>query len=422
MKERTAVDPKKEKAPARQWVLKRHSIIYKLAYPVIKALCRILYPGLEIVPFPEGRTGQYIYLYNHQTPLDQFFISIINGKPVYHIATEDIMSNGWVSRLLAWTVAPIPILKQMKDTRAVKNCITVVKQGGSIAVAPEGNRTFSGRTTNFNIGIVKLIKLLKLPAAVLRIEGGYGVEPRWAGNRRRGKIKAYVSEVITPEEYSAMDTEEFFERLKTSLWVDESVPGGEYLSKAPAEYLERLFYVCPDCGFSAFESKGGTVSCSGCGRSFRYTEHKELIDLSGKRVFDSIGGWYDYQEAFVNSMDPEDHLDEPLFRDAGLALYTVRLYDRKVPVADGVTALLFGDRVEIVGADGETIETILFDETDTITVLGKKKLNIYNGGRVIQIAGGDRFNALKYVNLYYRFKNAQAEKNGGTEGVKFLGL
>ena len=87
-----------------------------------------------------------------------------------------------------------------------------------------------------------------------------------------------------------------------------------------------------------------------------------------------------------------------------------------------VTALLFGDRIEIEGADGETIETILFDETDTITVLGKKKLNIYNGGRVIQIAGGDRFNALKYVNLYYRFKNAQAEKNGGTEGVKFLGL
>ena len=415
------MEPKTDNNQRKQWVLKRHSIIYKAAYPVVKALCRATYPDLELVPFPQGKDGQYIYLYNHQTPMDQFFVSILSGKPVYHIATEDIMSNGWISRLLDWTVAPIPILKQMKDTRAVKNCVAVARQGGSIAVAPEGNRTFSGRTTHFGIGIVKLIKLIKLPVAILRIEGGYGVEPRWAGASRKGSIKAYVSEVITPEEYKALSTEEMYEKLKVSLSRDESVPGGLYQSERTAEYLERLFYVCPECGLSSFESKGDQVTCGRCGLAFRYNEKKELLDLSGKTGFRSLGEWYDYQENFINSLDTAKDTETPLFRDS-VSASEVRLYDRKLPLEKKAEALLYGDRIQVTGRDGREIFLAPFDETDTVTVLGKKKLNVYCGGRVIQLAGGDRFNALKYVNLYYRYRNLKRQKDGGEEGVRFLGL
>ena len=410
-----------ESTQRKQWVLKRHSVIYKAAYPIVKALCGITYPGLTIEPFPEGKNGQFLYIYNHQTPMDQFFVSILSGRPVYHIATEDIMSNGWVSRLLDWTVAPIPILKQMKDTRAVKNCVAVARQGGSIAVAPEGNRTFSGRTTHFGIGIVKLIKLMKLPIAIVRIEGGYGVEPRWAGASRKGRIRAYVSRVIMPEEYQGVDNDEFYEVLKQDLWEDESVPGGMYRSGRTAEYLERLFYVCPKCGLSSFESKGDTVTCKRCGLSLRYTENKELVDPSGKTAFRSLGEWYDHQEDHINSLDTASCVTDPLYEDR-VSSSEVQLYKRKIPLEKDARALLYGDRIEVLGRNGNAIVRLPFEETETVTVLGKKKLNIYCGGRVIQLAGGDRFNALKYVNLYYRYRNLKKQKNGGEEGVKFLGL
>ena len=53
-----------------------------------------------------------------------------------------------------------------------------------------------------------------------------------------------------------------------------------------------------------------------------------------------------------------------------------------------------------------------------ITVLGKNKLNIYHDQKVYQLKGDKRFNALKYMNIFYRHKNII----GGNENGEFLGL
>ena len=48
----------------------------------------------------------------------------------------------------------------------------------------------------------------------------------------------------------------------------------------------------------------------------------------------------------------------------------------------------------------------------------KNKLNIYVGKRIFQIKGDCRFNALKYVNIFYRYMQIKKGDNNG----KFLGL
>ena len=100
--------------------------------------------------------------------------------PVYYMATEDIFSNGWISKVIKYLVAPIPIKKQTTDIRAILNCLKVAKEGGSICIAPEGNRTYSGRTEYMNPSIVSLARKLRMPILIYRIEGGYGSEPRWS--------------------------------------------------------------------------------------------------------------------------------------------------------------------------------------------------------------------------------------------------
>ena len=59
-----------------------------------------------------------------------------------------------------------------------------------------------------------------------------------------------------------------------------------------------------------------------------------------------------------------------------------------------------------------------FDDISVAAVLGKNKANIYWQDKIYQLKGNDRFNALKYVNFYYRFKNIS---RGDFDG-KFLGL
>ena len=59
-----------------------------------------------------------------------------------------------------------------------------------------------------------------------------------------------------------------------------------------------------------------------------------------------------------------------------------------------------------------------FSELSVVTVLGKNKLNIYYDQKIYQLKGSPRFNALKYVNIFNRFKNIE---KGDPHG-EFLGL
>lgn len=234
----------KSKNKNKEWIKPRHSVITCLARLILKPYILWKYK-IDVHPFKEQGDRKYLIMMNHQTPFDQFFIAMSFRGPVYYIATEDIFSLGWVSSLLKWAVEPIPIKKQTTDIHAVMNCMRVAKEGGTIALAPEGNRTYDGRTVYINPAIAKLAKKLKMPIAFYRIEGGYGVEPRWSDVARKGKIKAYVSKVVEPEDYKSMNDAEFYNLICRELYVNEAVADTEYHHKQLAEYMERLVYVCP---------------------------------------------------------------------------------------------------------------------------------------------------------------------------------
>ena len=102
--------------------------------------------GVQADRFAEQGEGPYLVLYNHQTPYDQFFLMMSFRGPVYYVATEDLFSNGLPSYLLMWSVAPIPIIKHSSDRTAILLMFKVAQEGGTIVIAPEGNRTYSGKT------------------------------------------------------------------------------------------------------------------------------------------------------------------------------------------------------------------------------------------------------------------------------------
>ncbi len=402
-------------AKRKKWMKPRHRLIQWLAKKVLAPYSKWKY-GITIEKFGEQEDRPYLILYNHQTAFDQFFVGISFKGPVYYVATEDIFSMGWVSSLIRFVVAPIPIKKQTTDVGAVMNCLRVAKEGGTICIAPEGNRTYSGKTEYINPAIAPLARKLKVPVALYRIEGGYGVQPRWSDGTRKGKMRSYVSEVITPEEIKAMTDEELTERIRTGLYVDEAVPGGIFKSEKRAEYIERAAYVCPFCGLSEFESHGSEITCKTCGRTMTYGEDKRITGKGFDFPFEFYGQWYDYQNDFVNSLDLSDYTENPLFRDS-VTIKEVIIRKKKNLLREGSSFALYGNR--IVADEGTEKEWVLpFEELSAVSVLGRNKLNIYTGDNVYQISGSKSFNALKYVNIYYRWKNI----SGGNENGKFLGL
>lgn len=412
------IDNKNKKKKRAPWIKKRHLVITNIAKALLYPYIKWKY-GIKMEKFKEQGDRQYLILANHQTGFDQFFVAYAFEGAVYYIASEDIFSMGFISDLLRFAVNPIPIKKQTTDMSAVLNCLRVAREGGTIAIFPEGNRTYSGRTEYISPAIITLAKKLGLPIALMRIEGGYGVAPRWGDKVRRGRMRSYVSRVLEPEEYKNMSDGELAALIESELYVNEAKADGEYCGKSLAHYLERVIYYCPECNtFAPFESKDDIIECKSCGMQARYLPTKELCGVERELPYRFVADWYDAQSAFVNSVDTTKLCDEAIFFEGG-ELYEVVVYKNKLLLLDEAWIELFGDRFEISRSGKEYI--FKFDGIRAITVCGKNKLNFYVGDKAYQLTGGARFNALKYVNLYHRYKNIKKQEKG-EKYDEFLGL
>lgn len=393
------------------WMKPRHTLVRNIAGPILCPFIKTKYHiTIEKLEYIKGKS--YLILSNHQTGFDQFFLGLSYDGPIYYLATEDIFSLGWISRLLSYLIAPIPIKKQTTDLNAIKNCVKVAKEGGTIALFPEGNRTFHGKTLFFKPSIVKFIRLIKLPVVIMRIEGGYGVHPRWSDVVRKGTMKIYPTKIIEPEEYKNLSDEDFFAILQKELHVDENHFNSVFYHKKNAEYMERFLYVCPDCGLTVFKSHNDLVECDKCHRVIQYLPNKQLKGVDREFPFSTIGEWYDYQCNFISHLDLQPYYEKPIYQDE-VKLFHVILYKNKKKLKNKTSLCLYGNHITI---DDKKLD---FDSIHSISVLGKNKINIYTESLVYQIKGNKSFNAVKYVNIYYHYLNTQkGEKND----EQFLGF
>lgn len=393
------------------WIRNRHRILKRLFSPFFTRIAEKTY-GCRIDRFvPDGRN--YLVLVNHQTDVDQYIVNAVFPFPVYFVVMEDLLSRGAFSRFLEWAAAPVPILKGTVDVRAVRTCMKVAGEGGTIVLFPEGNRTYSGKTCYIGPQIARFIKLLKLPVIILRLEGGYGIKPRWSDHIRKGNMRAHLAGMIEPETYSAMSNEELYAAVKDGLYTDDTVSGSVYTSEKAAEGLERVFYFCPDCGLTQYRTEGRILECKRCGRILTLGDNQKLKAPDGSMC--SLSEFYDGQENYIRELDLTSFEFTPAYTDR-IALYKVILYKRKKMISRGINMSLFSDRIKFDGGNG----CWHFDGIRAMTCVADHKLNVCMKDAVYQITGDTHFNALKYCNFYYHYIYVkEGHKNGE---FQFLGL
>ena len=396
------------------WIKKRHTFVRNLLAIVLGPYCRLVY-RIKIDKFKEENGRQYLVIMNHQTAFDQFFVSLSFKKHVYYIASEDLFSKGWLSDIIRFIVAPIPFKKSVADIKGVRDCLRVAKEGGTIALSPEGNRTYGGRTGYIKPSIASLVKSLKLPLAIYRIDGGFGAHPRWSDVVRKGKMRGYVKRVVEFEEYKDMTDQELFSLIKEELFVDEAKVDVPFVHKKSAEYLERAMYICPFCGLAEFYSEGDTFTCKKCGKQAKYLPTKQIKGVNCEFPFEFLADWYDWQCDEVRKLDLSKYIEKPLYTDT-VQFSKVIVYRNKEILAKDAKLSLYGNRYT-VEFGGELYE-YYFEKITAATVLGKNKLNFYIDKDLYQVKGNKRFNALKYLNIYCLADS----KRKGEEYAEFLGL
>jgi len=234
----------------------------------------------------------FIVLGNHTTDYDAFFIAKSFKNPLYFVMSDHISSLK-VGKLIEHLVCPIPITKSTHDASTVRDILSVIKQGASVALFPEGNKSFSGEMSGMKPSIAKLLKKLNVPVVIYNIEGGYFSSPRWSKQKRKGRLHGFVKKIFMPDELDKMTNEEVFEAVKENLRVNayevqERNPI-EYIGKNKAEGIESMLYICPKCKqISTLKSTGDEVVCTKCDFKATYDNFGYLQTENEKLRLDKL--------------------------------------------------------------------------------------------------------------------------------------
>ncbi|MCD8201388.1 MAG: 1-acyl-sn-glycerol-3-phosphate acyltransferase [Clostridia bacterium] len=397
-----------ERTKKKKWHRARHTFFLRIQNFLFRILARVRFgyrPGEKV----DNRSQPYLFLYNHQLTIDPLFLQLQLTHQTYTVAAEDVMTQGVKSRFFNFAQAPIPFKKATNDAHAVMTCIRVVREGYSIALSPEGARSFDGVTLGINPAIAKLVKMLKLPLAMFVLRGGYVCFPRYADKRRKGPaMTGGITRVVPYDEYKDMSVDELNKLIRDEMYVDESdesvITEGRHL----AEYLERALYYCPKCrSLGTLKSKGNEITCLSCGNTVRMNEYRHFIgDIPVKTVKDWIG----LQEDFVRGTDISRG-DEPLYAEkVTVKTNEITTFSKKL-VYKKAEMRLYTDRIEV----GDKVWK--YDDILSETVWDKSALDVYAEGKTYQISAEKTFCAIKYVNFYYHYKNVKEGNDDRVLGI-----
>lgn len=395
----------------------RQKVVVAVLRPLAWAFARLLF-GYKAERW-NARHGPCLIVSNHVSKLDPLFLSLSFSFPVYFVAAEGVFKKPFWSSLLVWLMSPIPKLKGMSDLSTVREMVSAVRQGGSVGLFPNGNTSYSGDEQHIVQGLSRLVKLLKVPLVIYNLHGLYGVDPRWSAQLRRGPSSGRVRRVLSVKECSALSNAELDEVIKEGLSVSavrDRPLGALYRSKRKAEYLERVFFICPDCqAIDSFRSEANRVHCRKCGYELEYRNDLSFRLVKGRSPMHDVKSFYDFQVAFMGSLGMADiEALLPIVTDGEIWGEEHRGRPDRI--------LATGLRVELnrtfLTLKGQSVdEEIPFNEIEGFALHLRNRLLFFFRGRYCWLKGDPRRNALKFPYFFYTIKRLKGENPNGFLGI-----
>ncbi len=390
----------------------RHTAAFNFFRGFFKLYLKIRF-NYTPVPFkaPDGIKGPYLILSNHALAIDPFLLGTSFRFPIFFVASDVIFAMPFWTPIIKFLVSPIPKTKYRSDTETVRDIVKMVRSGGSIGIFPEGNATFSGRTTPMPFAIAKLVKLLKVPVLFYRLEGGYLSKPRWARHVRKGKMTGRVVNILEPETFRDMDAEEIFDIIEKTLFFDifeqQKFKPVRYLGKSLAEDVESAYFHCPNCGrFETLVSIKDTVSCKMCPLKLAFTPlgtFEPLVD--GLTYYETTVEWHDAQErALAVALAKTEGV---VFEDRGETVYEVPRSQSKKRIGKALLRLT-ATTVDVAFDEGSSKTWPVDDVLASVQQKNWLILYVKSEQKTYFFIGSKKRNALKYVMALEALKRGDA--------------
>lgn len=365
---------------------KTHVLAYKLIRPLAMLFVQLKF-GYTSKLAKDLPDGNYIVLSNHTTDYDPILVASSFRRQMYFVGSEHIARWKLWYKPLKYFFAPIMRPKGTLGVSTTMEVLRRVRGGSNVCIFAEGARSWDGVTAPILPSTGRTVKSARCALVTYKLVGGYFASPMWSTkNTRRGFFHGEVVNVYTKEQLAEMSVDEINDIIARDLHEDayarQLADPKPYRGKNLAEPMENLLFLCPKCGaHGTIRTSGDTVSCTGCGMSFRYDVYGMLQDAPFQTVLE-LARWQkeqvglDSRDGLVYTAPDgvlstvKNHVEEIVDRgEVSLSGDVLRCGETEIPTAEildmqihGRHALVFSTRssyYELVSQEHNMLKFLL---------------------------------------------------------------
>ena len=197
----TAVATAKPPAPPGEWKPPPgalRSLTYRFIARGAQILFRLFWRwkviGLENVP----RTGGVLLASNHASHLDPPLVgaAVYGYRPCYIMGKSELWKNRLCGKILD-QIGGFPVQRHTADRATLRRVLDWLKAGETVAMFPEGERTFNGDLQPAQPGITLLIQRSGVPVVPVACIGTFAALPRGRTLPKLAPIKIVFGSPMT---------------------------------------------------------------------------------------------------------------------------------------------------------------------------------------------------------------------------------
>lgn len=260
----------------------RPQALWIVGMTIIRRWYGIKANGLENIPHERP----FIIVANHECYLDPFLFGIFIPHEIKFVTTADVFTTP-LTRFLLKGTGSFPMHRHRQDLKSIRTMIRMINQGQVVCIFPEGGRSIEGAPLPILKETLKLIQRCKVPILPIHLDGAYEIWPRWAPNRRRGKVSVTFGEVIPvadQKDLSSLET-----HIKSKIFTTDKVfraVRSRHMSKG----MDNLLWACYKCRSrnTIQVATGSTLICDDCHSQWQIGADYSYTDLSTQQSLNSI--------------------------------------------------------------------------------------------------------------------------------------
>ena len=248
------------------------------------------------------KKGPAFIIWNHQSRRDHTFITTLAWPRRISIVAE---YNSFFREHLHWPFKMMRIIPKKvftNDMNSMRAINSIIKQGGIVALSPEGTSSIFGDNQPIVPGTGRFLQAFNVPVYSVSLKGSYLTNNKICSDDRLGKVYGELKLLFKPEDLRKMKPEEIDDIINLEFKHDDYLWNKTARVKFNSKRrictnLSDMLYKCPKCGEEfSMVSKDNYIKCNKCGNGAYMDDYYDFHPFNKECVIPNLPTDWVHQE------------------------------------------------------------------------------------------------------------------------------